>query len=282
MLENDITAVISTSPIFCNPSTEIIDETYAQLRKQLPDIPVVILMDGVHPEQPHLTEKYEGYKQALRAKNWPNVTLLESAEWRHQSGMLKYAFEQNAIKTPIIFWTEHDLPLMDAPIPWQGLVDTLLKTNVVYTRFELTGDEKSNCELGRFTSAYGVPLMRTVQHTAWPQVVRADYLQEMIAYLGDSRTYYDDGTQDVFVVANFNRDKDQRICTIFVPSPDRRACRRCYHVNGRERGVNAASSNEAGKPYCDIQHGFHYATLQPLHGPKYMCDNKPYKPVEKP
>ena len=61
----EITVVIPTSPIPSHPSTAIIDETIASVRKQLPDSRIIVTADGVRAEQVGMANNYFEYLVAL-------------------------------------------------------------------------------------------------------------------------------------------------------------------------------------------------------------------------
>ena len=239
-----ITAVIPTSPLFVNPSTEIIDETYAHFRKNLSTARVWLLMDGVHPEEGYLREKYEGFKTAIYKKyrtcEWTDFSLVEYNIWQHQSGMLKdHIFNEN-IGTPLVFWSEHDIPLRDDFIDWQGIVDTLLDGQIGGIRFELTGDPPKHNEMRGKINPHGVPLELSTQYVNWPQVFRLDYLKEFLEVFGNSKTYLECSEFDGRVGQLWDRWQ----YGIYSPEGE---IRRCYHTHGRARGIR-----EIAKPYVDI------------------------------
>src|SRR5271156_5426447 len=199
-----ITVVISTSPLIGHPSTEIVDETYAQLRKHLPTAQVILLMDGVHPEQPHLAERYELFKEAIRQKTWENFTAIEFADWEHQSGTLQSMFQQELVKTPLIFWTEHDIPLRDdMAASWESLCRTLLEEDVAGIRFCCLRERKLSEERGAFTSQNGIALVRTVQFVGWPTLFRTEIFQEFVESFGPSHCYLEGTEYEGFFGNNY-------------------------------------------------------------------------------
>lgn len=241
MNPNDaITAVIPTSPLFCNPSTEIIDETYVQFRKHLPNACFMVLADGTHPEEEYLYARYQEYLQNLLPwpRRWDHFILQSFGRWEHQSGMLRYAVHD--IKTPLIFWSEHDIPLRDEFIDWQGIVDTLLDGDIGAIRFELTGDPPKKDEMKEFITPHNVPIQLSTQYVNWPQVFRLDYLKEFIVYFGDSKTYLECSEKDDVVKRLWSKWK----YGIYTPSGE---IRRCYHTHGRERNALGL-----GKPYIEV------------------------------
>jgi hypothetical protein len=246
-----ITAIISTSPVYCNPSTEIVDETYAQLRKHLPSVKVILLMDGVHPEQPHLADRYAGFKESMRQKQRDDFVCVEFPAWQHQSGTLQSAvIDQNLVSTPLIFWTEHDIPLSDAHIDWQGIIDTILGGELTGVQFELTGEGMSPS----FQSRNGLSFAHRSAGGGWPQVVQSGAFRQYLKSFGSSKTYLENGDGDASLLAPY---------AVYAPSGD--VCR-CYHIDGRQRKAHPNQGTrkpyleirEIGKPYVETQKGRWY------------------------
>ena len=74
---NLVTAVITTSPLYGHPSTDVIDAAYESIRFHLPEVRVLILADGVRKEQKCWAERYAVYKRNLLDKQLPNTELIE-------------------------------------------------------------------------------------------------------------------------------------------------------------------------------------------------------------
>jgi hypothetical protein len=237
-----ISIVIPTSPLAINPSTEIVDETVTQVRKHLPDARIFLLMDGVHPEETYLTERYEEFKRRIREKNYGNFYHVTYEQWNHQSGMLRefLTIYEQLSKAPLIFWSEHDIPLRDEPIDWQGIVDTLFDGQIGGIRFELTGDKPKWNEVMGQASPHGVPLVLSTQFVNWPQVFRLDYLKEFVAKFGDAKTYLECSERDGIVAQLWHKWQ----YGIYSPEGE---IRRCYHTHGRMR-----TGKEQGKPYIEV------------------------------
>jgi hypothetical protein len=254
--DSAITVIIPTSPIAIHPSTEIIVETFVQLRKHLPNTDAVILVDGVHPEETYLSERYSEYKNSLAIKfDDASIRLRFHNEWLHQSGMLKKLLEEDAISTPLVFWSECDIPLRDEPIDWQGIVDTLLEGEIGGIRFELTGDPPKRNEVVGSIVTHGIPLVLSTQYVNWPQVFRLDYLKEFLEPFGNSKTYLECAEFDGRVGQLWKKWQ----YGIYSPEGE---IRRCYHTNGRCRGFG-----DPGKPYIVID------------GKQRNIYNTPYKPL---
>lgn len=180
-----ITIVTTTCAIPSQPSTRVIDEVYTSVRKHLPTARYLFLFDGVHEIQKDMCDAYQEYKFTLKNRMrdgaWINSRWMEFGNWHHQGGMIRAAVRANAIETPLIFWLEHDFPLYDRPILWQGITNSLLANEVCYIRFALP--EESYVSIRALNtptiSAYGIPLMRTMNYSSLPNVCRFDFLERL-------------------------------------------------------------------------------------------------------
>ena len=255
---DQITAIIVTSPIWCNPSTAIIDETYYQLRYHLgTDVRILILMDGTHPEETYLYDRYNGFMKTLEARDWDNVECVRFSQWRHQSGMLRQVLiEQELVTTPLVFWTEHDIPLCDKRIDWNGLVASLVDGEYGGIRFELNGDGNDSQSRGEHINDHGVPIRRTFQFLGWPHLFRTVALKRFIETYGNAKTYLETGDFEGF----WSRNYEEFPYGVYNPPED---AIRCYHTNGRER--NIPGQKKTLKPYVEID-GHH----------RYPSNGKPY------
>jgi hypothetical protein len=238
-----ITAIVPTSPLWLHPSTEIIDETYSQFWKHLPEAKFIVLADGVHPEEEYMRERYIAYLDNLlnRSYEWSRVRVISFGKWWHQSGMLKQILDEGIhVQTPLVFWSEHDIPLSNDRIDWQGIVETLMEGKIGGIRFELTGDPLKQNEVKGFVMTHGIPIVLSTQFVNWPQVFRVDYLKEFISRFGDAKTYLECAERDGIVGELWNKWQ----YGIYSPEGE---IRRCYHTNGRERRAPGL-----GKPYIEV------------------------------
>jgi hypothetical protein len=190
-----ITIVTTTSPIPSHPSTLIIDETYASVRRHLPTARYLFLFDGVRSEQEHLRDGYEEYRATLTARmangEWTNAEYFLFAEWTHQAGMIRAALAHNRIRTPLILWIEHDFPLNVLPIDWQGIVNSLLDNEVCYLRFALPEESWISIQAlhAPMISQYGVPMMRTMNYSSLPHVARIDFFLRLMEFFKEGKIH---------------------------------------------------------------------------------------------
>ena len=130
----DITIVMPTSVSVIHPSTEIIDEVIAGVRKHFPENEIILQIDGLREEQAHRKEQYDEYKNRILWKclhEWTNVLPIVFEKHSHQSTMMQETID--LIRTPLMFYIEGDVTFRDnAEIDWQSVVD-LLDSKKAYT-----------------------------------------------------------------------------------------------------------------------------------------------------
>ena len=115
---NNLTVLIPTSPIPSHPSTAILDETIANIRKYT-DAEIIIMCDGVHSSLEHRRGDYKRYIDAIQSKkvngDYGNCHIPVFENHEHQARMTRFVL-QNMVKTPLIMFCEHDCsPIGDIP-----------------------------------------------------------------------------------------------------------------------------------------------------------------------
>ena len=123
--QDEITVVIPTSPIPSHPDTRLIEAAIESIRKHIPGVPILIQVDGLRAENENRREQYEEYKRRLpmMAFRYGNTGLHFFSEYKHQAEMMRETFAE--IKTPLLFYMEHDWEILDLPIDWTGIVNAV-------------------------------------------------------------------------------------------------------------------------------------------------------------
>lgn len=108
---NHFTVVIPTSPIKAHPHTGFIQETVESIRERT-DAEILIMMDGVRPEQWSMRDAYAAYMQQLCSlcEKWDNVTPVWYKKFLHQAEMLSQTLD--LVDTDYVLFVEHDTPLV--------------------------------------------------------------------------------------------------------------------------------------------------------------------------
>lgn len=234
--DDKITIVITTSPSRRHPSIEMIQETIRLLRIQLSSR-ILILVDGVRPEQEYLKEDYEEYKSALY--DWSltqgKIDMIIFDEFMQQSGMIKAGLHQ--VDTPLLLFIEHDFPVV-GDIPWDPITTILSRHDVDLIRFYLEPRLEplhSHLFLDKVpTIIGGVPLIRTGQWSSRPHIASTRFYRRVMFTQIDTQKYYIEDLvhgyfANAFVNKGLNGWLQNKMC-IYYPEGD---ISRCKHLDGR-------------------------------------------------
>lgn len=208
-----VTAVVLTSSIPAHPSLSVLTDTLDSIRQypELADIDILILCDGIRPEQSDRAHDYDEYLRRLilacQSKQSPfaNVLPLVHATHQHQARLVRSALP--LIRTPLLLFIEHDTPLQD-PIDWPGCVELLLHGDG-YGQLDGRGEldvlrfhheqrilpPHEHLMLDHGDPLDGpVPYLRTAQFSARPHLARVDYYTRILAdhFLPHERWFIED------------------------------------------------------------------------------------------
>jgi hypothetical protein len=225
--KRDIAVLISSSPIESHPSTAIIDETLASVRWHLPDSPIIVMLDGVREEQESLHKAYEEYKSKL-SKYEVGVKIMDFQTFTHQAGMTIVTLE--LLRHPQILLLEHDTPLLERPIDWEMLMDSIatLKTNHIRLHYdEQIHSEHQHLMRGKLTPN----LIKTVQWHQRPHLADRAWYRRLLhgIFTPDSRCFIEDRVYTFVENAPWEEHK----LTIYDPEGTGKTMKRSSHTNGR-------------------------------------------------
>ena len=206
-MKDKITVIISSSPIPSHPSPAMIMETIASVRAHLPESEIIIMQDGIRPEQKDWEARYEEYKRRLLIEirnNYTNVLPIFFDEFLHQAEMTRRTLEH--IKTPMLLFMEHDCPLTDdLKIEWEGVVKTIESGWAESVRFHhldhgFIHPEHMHLAIDKCRQEVcGVKLMRTRQYSQRPHVASVDYYRRLLSeFSANCRTFIEDRAYTLF------------------------------------------------------------------------------------
>lgn len=231
-----ITVLVPTSPIPSHPDTRIIDETIASIRAHIGS-EIIIMIDGVRPEQEHFRKNYQEYIRRVLWKcnnEWENVTPLLFEEHTHQANMTRKALLY--VKSPLILFVEHDTPITpDREIPFPKFVDALTsgKANLIRLHHEaLVLDVHRHLMIGEPEDN----LWATFQWSQRPHLATTEFYQRILAdyFPPEARTMIEDNMYGKLEEAYRNRGRagwNEFKVWIYTPEGD---IKRSYHLDGRE------------------------------------------------
>lgn len=238
--ERYITAMIPTSPSPVHPSTEMVTETIKSITDRLPNIEIIVQIDGCRPEQYGRRPAYQDYVRGLLWEaNWEhqNVLPVVFKEYLHQSGKAKRTID--LVRTPYLLYVEHDTPLFDE-IPF---VDLLLSElggmNLVRFSHEASILEPhKHMMVDTEPEDDELPLIRTMQWSQRPHLAKTVFYRWILSeYFGkESKTMIEwvmYGVQDhEWRVNGF--EGWEKFRTAIYAAPGKDGIRRSANLDGRK------------------------------------------------
>ena len=232
-----VTVLVATSPIKDHPSTEIIEETIASIRHNLPTAEIIIMIDGVRDQQANYQDRYTDYVRNLLWLcnfEWENVTPLLFETHHHQANMTRVALEH--VTTPNVVFVEHDTPLVtDRPFEWSEMCALIATGTVDMIRFHYAGHvhpEHEHLMLDKIpVNLDGVWLRRTLQWSQRPHLASTEYYRRIIReyFPPDNNTMIEDRMHSVAQ----SYPEVNRLALYCPPDPDGSIIR-SYHLDGRK------------------------------------------------
>jgi hypothetical protein len=237
-----VTVLVPTSPIPTHPSPGVLAETLASIRDQLPMATIVLMCDGVYPDQGHLADAYKAYLRhvvslCIHDPAWAGVHPVVHGQHMHQAAMTAHALDRH-VSTPLVLFVEHDTPLI-GDIDWPGLT-RLVKTGnagVVRLHHEATvHPEHEYLMLGPAVDVGGVRVRPTRQWSQRPHLADAAVYRRLLAeHFGpDDRTMIEDvlhgAVQDMYTAGRGDE------VGLHLYHPDDRgdgSIQRSRHLDGR-------------------------------------------------
>lgn len=159
-LDENLTVVMTVSPVRSHASTKMVSEAVASLREGLGlEFKLIFACDAPEPGcDPRLVDRYVEHKQRL-AKEF-DATVFEADEWLHHALTLKRGID--LVETEFLLATVHDFTLA-RPVDGPGILKELATWPAVkFIRL----NQRANLPIGwdfRMEQAWGkhVPLVRT-------------------------------------------------------------------------------------------------------------------------
>lgn len=240
-----VTAVIPTSIIPSHPSTDIIDQTIKSIRAHLPDIDIIITVDGLRDEQQDQAERYNKYKTNLlwhSLHTWDRVYTIINDDFGHQSTMMQRCIDD--IHSPVILYMEHDTPLVsDEPIDWNLCIEKILRGDAYTIRFHHEGvipHEHEPLMIGKDGK-----FVKTYQWSQRPHLSSKVYYRDLVLREMPPQTFIEDILHGV-VQADWHKDGHLGWYRhrLWIYAPNTKNIKRSYHLDGRAGTRKFTSDDE--------------------------------------
>lgn len=226
-----ITVIIPSSPIPSHPSASKIALAISSIRKHLPDVEILIQLDGVRSENENRRESYEEYKRNLVwfcNHNSHNILPIVFPEYLHQTEMMHRTIPY--IRTPILMYLEHDWEILDRPIDWDGMCNALLKGAVGSVRLcRWTQIHEQHEYLTRGREAFeGFPYVKIMQWSGHPHLATVEYYKKLLSHTSrETRSLLETWAYGLVGGTEWDVWKP----TVYNPKGD---IKRIEHTDGRE------------------------------------------------
>lgn len=239
IVDDDITVIITSSPIPGHPDTSILEATIASVRERLPHAEIIVGLDGVRPEQAHLQGQYDEYVRRVVWKcnwEWHNVLPVVMDEWVHQANVTRALL--TFVRTPTILFMEHDTPLV-GDIPWDELVQqiNLSTANVIrlHQDVDIHPDHQRLMLDPEPVLLGGVPLRRTAAWWQRPHLADTDFYRNVIHqfFPTGSRTMIEDRVYGAMWIDCVDKRRGWDNWRVWIYQPDG-DMRRSGHLDGRQ------------------------------------------------
>lgn len=205
---DNITALISCSPIKSHPSTKIIDQAIASVK----EMKTIVMCDGVREEQEEYRPRYEKFLTRLQ-KKYPELEMLRMTEHVHQARATNICLQ--LVKTPVILFLEHDMAIR-GEIPFKKIVKMITdgKADLVRLLYE-------DNDLINYTHLWGEKVgdfTKTMQWSGRPHFASTDYYRRILAdhFSPNSKTFIEDRMHGVIEAEdNWGHNK----LWVYTPEP---------------------------------------------------------------
>lgn len=237
-IDDRITAIITSSPIPSHPDTSILEQTIESVREQLPGADIVIVFDGVRPEQHELAEDYNEFVRRILWKcnwEWQNILPVVMSEWGHQANSTREALKH--VTTDTMLFLEHDTPIV-GDIPWDELINNIemATANVIRLHQDVSihPDHERLMLDPAPTIVDGLPLRRTAAWWQRPHLADVKFYRAMLNefFPPTSRTMIEDRIYGAMWVDCERHRRGWERWRVWIYQPDG-DMRRSGHLDGR-------------------------------------------------
>lgn len=239
-MNDKLTILIPTSPIPSHPSTAILDETIANIRKYT-DAKIIIMCDGIHTSMEKRTGDYADYVGKIMVKSKTGIYgechIMVFTRHTHQSDMT-WKILNDMADTPLVMFVEHDTSPV-GQIPFDEICEMVLESdtinNIRFNIFHTILDEHKPLMLDKEPIfERGIRLVRTIQWSQRPHIAKTqwykDILQKYFIDADKHKTMIEDVMHSVVQVSYDELKTDIFGLAIYTPEGNQL---RSYHSDAR-------------------------------------------------
>lgn len=232
---DDVTAIMPTTHMPSNPSTEVIQQTLDSVVAQMPDSEIIVMIDGLRPEKAEFQADYEEATRKLLFQlkyDYPHAIPMRFEQYGHQSLMTKQALK--IINTPMVLFVEHDTPIT-REIDWAGIKEVVRSNYSYQVRLSHEGrilPEHEYLMLDKEPQLVnGVPLIRTIQWSQRPHLSTTEFYRYILdKYHDDQPRFIEHIMYGILLHGNWAEFRTH----IYAPQGD---IQRSIHLDGKRYGT---------------------------------------------
>lgn len=177
--QDQITVLLTTSPMPSHPSPWVVENVYNSLRRHLPTSRIVILCDGVNGPEP---KSYIEFKAAAIEKGWE---LAAFSGHYHQNLMVRDVLE--TVMTPLVIVGDGDWGFHKRYMDWHGIVSTLTDDSNDINHIQIRQDNIGVWELamdcfGELQEFHNIFVLPTRNFQAPTHIARTDWYRNVAKF----------------------------------------------------------------------------------------------------
>lgn len=227
-MDERVTFLVPTSPIRLHPDPTLLIECLESIVYRYPDANVIVLADGVRPEQEHYREAYEAYLDSFKYFEIHGITMYKSEEWVHQANMVRIGLE--LVTTPVVGYVEHDC-LLTGDVEdrvFDAITDGYANL-IRLAPWESPPDYWAE-HFGEARDIDGVSLMPVTQWSTWPHFAGTDFMRRVMQKYFDvsCRTMIEPVMHSVLANTEWRRWR----VWMYAPEGDMTRCVHRYEARG--------------------------------------------------
>lgn len=235
-----ITVLIPTSPIAAHPSTAMVEECIRRVRAYLPTADIILMIDGVRPEQAERQNVYDEYKRVLVdfCNDAAGIYPLIFREFTHQATMMRRALD--FVRTPLVFFVEHDtwpVGRIDFPAICRAFENAPgMKMLRLHYDVTIHPEHRAFMQSSHPVDMGGIAVYRTCQWSQRPHVARTAYYRKLIRdnFAPESRSMIEDVVYGAVVnSAGVNDRWEEHGVCVYAPEEPEGNIKRSDTCDGR-------------------------------------------------
>lgn len=182
-VRDNVTVVITASPIPSHPEITMIENTIQSIRRSGLQSEIIVAFDGIRPEQAARTADYQEHIRRVcwaAANKWQRVSVHVEPAHVHQANMFRNVLP--TVGTGTVLFVEHDTPIV-GEVDWAGCLQAVTAGGVDMLRFhydDIIHHDHQWLLVDQHPVDMGVPVLRTRQWSQRPHLASTDWYRRIL------------------------------------------------------------------------------------------------------